>query len=52
LAIAVEATQNLNRAISPLKSRVKKFDGLTVGFRPSAENFFAYKLARYAALRE
>jgi hypothetical protein len=52
LAIVVEATQNLNRAIFPLKSRVEKFDGLTVGFKPSAENFCAYKSARYDALRE
>jgi hypothetical protein len=52
LAIVVEATQSLNRAIFPLKSRVKKFDGLTVGFRPSAENFCAYKSARYDVLRE
>jgi hypothetical protein len=39
LAIVVEAAKNLNRAIFPLKSKAKKFDGLTVGFRPSAENF-------------
>jgi hypothetical protein len=39
MAIVVEAAQNLNRAIFPLKSKAKKFDGLTVGFRPSAENF-------------
>jgi hypothetical protein len=51
LAIAVEATQNLNRAIFPLKSRAKNFDGLTVGFRPSAENFCAYKSARYDDLK-
>jgi hypothetical protein len=52
LAIVVEARQNLNRAIFALKSRVNKFDGLTVGFRPTAENFRTYKSARYDALRE
>jgi hypothetical protein len=52
LAIVVEAARNLNHAIFPLKLRVRKFDGLTVGFRPSAEIFCAYKSARYDALRE
>ena len=52
LAIVVEATQNSNRANFPLKSKAKKFDGLTVGFRPSSENFCAHKAARYDALRE
>jgi hypothetical protein len=41
MAIVIEAAQNLNRANFPLKSKAKKFDGLTVGFRPSAENFCA-----------
>ena len=39
MRIVVEAAQNLDRANFPLKSKAKKFDGLTVGFRPSAENF-------------
>jgi hypothetical protein len=52
LAIVVEATQNLNRAIFPLKSEAKNFDGSTVGLRPSEEIFCAYKSARYVALRE
>jgi hypothetical protein len=52
IAIVVEPAQILNRAIFPLKSKAKKFDGLTVGFRPSAEIFCAYKSARYDALRE
>jgi hypothetical protein len=51
LAIVVEAARNLNRAIFPLKSKAKKFDGPTVGFRPSEEIFCAYKSARYDALR-
>jgi hypothetical protein len=50
-AIVVETAQNSNCAIFPLKSKAKKFDGLTVGFRPSAEKFRAYKSARYDALR-
>jgi hypothetical protein len=50
-AIDVEDAQNLNRAIFPLKSKAKKFDGLAVGFRPSEEIFCAYKSARYDALR-
>jgi hypothetical protein len=41
LAIVVEATQNLNRAIFPLKSKAKKFDGLMVGFWPSADRICA-----------
>jgi hypothetical protein len=51
LSIAAETSLNSNRAIFPLKSRAKNFDGSTVGFRPSEEIFFAYKSARYAALR-
>jgi hypothetical protein len=39
IAIVIETVQNSNRANFPLKSKAKKFDGLTVGFRPSAENF-------------
>jgi hypothetical protein len=39
IAIVVEDAQNRNRANFPLKSKAKKFDGLTVGFRPSAESF-------------
>jgi len=41
LSIVVETAQNPNRANFPLKSKAKNFDGLTVGFRPSAENFCA-----------
>jgi hypothetical protein len=52
IAIVVEAAQNLNRANFPLKSKAKKFDGLTVGLSPSAENFCVYKSVRYDALRE
>jgi hypothetical protein len=32
IAIVVEAAQILNRAIFPLKSKAKKFDGSSVGF--------------------
>jgi hypothetical protein len=32
MAIAVEAAQNSNRAIFPLNSKAKKFDGSPVGF--------------------
>ncbi len=39
MSIVVEAAQNSNRTNFPLKSKAKTFDGLTVGFRPSAENF-------------
>jgi hypothetical protein len=39
ISIVVETAQNSNRANFPLKSKAGKFDGLTVGFRPSAENF-------------
>jgi hypothetical protein len=39
MSIVVETAQNSNRANFPLKSKAKKFDGLAVGFRPSAENF-------------
>lgn len=42
IAIAIEDAQNKNRANFSLKSKAEKLDGLTVGFRPSAENF-AYK---------
>jgi hypothetical protein len=52
LAIVVEAAKNLNRANFLLKSKAKKFDGLTVGFRPSAEKLLRIKTARYDALRE
>jgi hypothetical protein len=31
IAIVVEPAQIMNRAISPLKSKAKKFDGLVVG---------------------
>jgi hypothetical protein len=39
LSIDDETALNPNRANFPLKSEAKKFDGLTVGFRPSVENF-------------
>jgi hypothetical protein len=41
LAIVVESAKNLNRAISPLKSKAEKFDGSSVGFCPSAEKIVA-----------
>jgi hypothetical protein len=47
MAIAVEAAQNSNRAIFPLKSKAKKFDGSSVGFWPSAEKTFAGKSTCY-----
>lgn len=51
IAIVVEAAQNLNCVIFPLKSKAKNFDGLVVGFRPSEEIFCAYKSVHYDALR-
>src|SRR5882724_4593435 len=40
MSIAVETERIPNRGNFPLKSKVKNFDGLTVGFRPS-ERYFA-----------
>ncbi|HEX4077568.1 MAG TPA: hypothetical protein VHX61_01665 [Rhizomicrobium sp.] len=45
MAIVVEAAENLNRANFPLKSKAKKFDGLAVGFRPSAEKRLRIKIS-------
>jgi hypothetical protein len=52
LAIVVEAAQNLNRAIFPLKSKAKNFDGSLFGLRATLGKICAYKSARYDALRE
>jgi hypothetical protein len=47
LSIDDETALNPNRANFPLKSKAKKFDGLTVGFRPSAEKFCVLKSVSY-----
>src|SRR5258708_4507442 len=51
LAIDVEAAENSNRAVFPLKSKAKKFDGSSVGFWPSAEKICLEKSARYHHLK-
>jgi hypothetical protein len=51
LSIVVEAEQNPNRAILPLKSRAKNFDGSMVGFRLSSERNCTEKSMRYHDLK-